>query len=297
MFRCRHAGRIDGAVSPVGIVHLNKDQDMNQSAMKKFYKGMNVVITGASSGIGRDLALLFAEYGASLALSARRTELLEAVRDECSSFGAETYIFPADVTSREEMEAMRDELDEHWDRVDLVVANAGVGGLNPARKFDLEIHRSTVEINLVGTANTLAPFVPRMIERRKGCLVGISSLAAFRGLPGAASYCSSKAAQKAFLESFRVDLRRYGIRVLSIHPGFIETPMTDHGNFQMPFMMPVRKSSLLIARAIMKGKPVYLYPWQMRLITSVNKRLPIFIYDRLVPRLSGQRKDISAKVL
>lgn len=270
---------------------------MNLPAIKKFYNGKNIVITGASSGIGKDLALLLAESGASLALSARRRELLEEVREECSSFGAETFIFRSDVTSRGEMEIMRDELRGRWDGVDLVIANAGVGGLNPAKVFDLDIHRTTVDVNLVGMANTLVPFIPDMIERRSGCLVGISSLAAFRGLPGAASYSATKAAQKVFLESFRVDLRKYGIRVVSIHPGFIETPMTDHNDFQMPFMMPVRKSSLLIAGAIMKGKSVYLYPWQMRLLTGINKRLPDFIYDRLIPRLGGSKKNAAPRML
>ena len=263
--------------------------------MRNFYRGKAILITGASSGIGRDLAVLLAGYGAKLALVARRAPLLEEVKLECERAGAEVLVFAGDVADTASMLAVRDRLFEAWGFVDIVIGNAGVGGLNPGDAFSLELHRKFLDVNCMGLANTLVPFIPSMVARRSGQLVGVSSLAAFRGLPKAASYSSSKAQQGVFLESLRVDLRGHGVAVTSIHPGFVETPMTAHDDFRMPFMVGVRKSSLLVARAIMKKKRAYLYPWPMRWLTFINRILPGWLYDRLVPRLSGQKDDIQAK--
>lgn len=268
--------------------------------MREFYAGRNVVITGASSGIGEDLARLLASYGARVALVARRREKLEALRAECAAAagetGGEVLVFEGDVADEAAMLAVRDGVLERWGHVDVVVANAGVGGLNPADAFSLEVHRRVVETNCIGLANTLLPFVPSMIARHSGQLVCISSLAAFRGLPKAASYSSTKAQQAVFMESLRVDLRPHGVAASCIHPGFVETPMTAHDEFQMPFMVPVRKSSLLIAKAIQRRKKVYLYPWPMRVLTWFNRRLPRWLYDRVMPRLSGQKESAEAKI-
>ena len=266
-------------------------------ALKDFFAGKAIVITGASSGMGYDLALLLASWGTKLALTARRLPLLEELKDKCEAEGSEVQIFKTDITDRQVMLDMRDKLLDTWGFVDIVVANAGVGGLNPAPKFDLDINQKTMEINYFGLANTLVPFIPSMVEQKKGHLVCISSLSAFRGLPNAASYCSSKSAQRIFMESMRVDLRKYNVASTCIHPGFIESPMTEHEEFRMPFMVPVRKSSILIAKAIKKRKSLYLYPWQMRWVTYLNRILPAFIYDRLVPRISGQSDDIEPQFL
>lgn len=265
--------------------------------LSSYYAGKRIVVTGASSGIGADLALYLAGFGARLALTARRVEKLEELALRCVEAGGETIVVPADVACKEAMCAVKDRVHEAFGGADIVIGNAGAGGLNPAEKFDLDIHRRTVEINVLGLANTLVPFIPGMLEQGSGHLVGISSLAAFRGLPRAASYCCTKAAQAVFLESLRVDLRPRGIAVTSIHPGFVETSMTAHEDFIMPFKLPVRKSSVLIARALRKRKSVYLYPWQMRLLTFFNRNLPNWLYDRLVPKVSGQKSDIAPKLL
>jgi short-subunit dehydrogenase len=265
--------------------------------MSEFWRGKTVVVTGASSGIGKDLAVLLASRGARLALVARRAELLAEVRDACVAAGGEAMDLAADVSRQEDMERVRDEVLARWQFADVVIANAGVGGLNPATAFSMDIHRRTVEVNVLGLANTLVPFIPSMMERHAGHLVGVSSLAAFRGLPNAASYSSTKAQQAVFLESLRVDLRPHGIAVSSIHPGFVETPMTAHDEFPMPFMVPVRTSSRLVARALERRAPVYLYPWPMRIATWFNRRMPCWLYDRLVPRLAGQKAGIEARTL
>jgi len=264
--------------------------------MKEFYAGKSVVITGASSGIGRDLAVLLASYGSRVALVARRVALLEEVKNECERAGGEALVLGGDVTDVESMNRVRDEVVAKWGQADIVVANAGAGGLNPGDNFSLDVHRRVVEINCIGMANTLMPFVPSMVERRDGRLVGVSSLAAFRGLPNAASYSSTKAAQMVFLESLRVDLRKHGVSVSCIHPGFVESAMTEHDEFRMPFMMKTRASSLLIAKAIKKRKASYLYPWPMRVLTCINRMLPRAVYDRLVPSLSGMKGKVEPRI-
>ncbi|HOU54317.1 MAG TPA: SDR family NAD(P)-dependent oxidoreductase [Myxococcota bacterium] len=267
------------------------------ASLAEWYRGKKVVITGASSGIGKDLALLLGEFGADLALVARRRESMEEVRQALQGKGGEVLVLPADVSDRQAMEGVAREVLDRFGHADIVIGNAGVGGLNPAPSFDLDIHQRTYAINCLGLAYTLVPFIPSMIARRDGILVGVSSLAGFRGLPKAGSYSSSKAAQGVFLESLRVDLRPYGISVLRIHPGFVETPMTDHDEFRMPFKVPVRKSSWLIAKAIRRRKAVYLYPWPMKVLTWVNRMLPPFLYDRVVPALSGQKEEIRPRML
>ncbi len=267
------------------------------SSLQEFYRGKHVVITGASSGIGKDLALVFAEWGAKLALSARRKELLEEVRAAAEKAGTEALIYPVDVTDRAAMQAMADDVLAKWGHVDIVIGNAGIGGLNPADHFDLDIHKRTYDINCMGLAYTLMPYIPSMVARKQGHLVGVSSLAAFRGRPNAASYSSSKSAQGVFLEAVRMDLRKHGIKVSSVHPGFVETPMTAHDEFNMPFKIGVRESSMLIAKALKKGKPRLLYPWPMKWLVRFEGLLPCAVYDWLLPRVSGQREDIQARTL
>lgn len=264
--------------------------------MREFYQGKAILITGASSGIGKDLAVFLSFFKVKLILLARREELLKELKEECEKNGSEVLYYTADVADRRRMEDIRNEVLQKFGFVDIVIANAGIGGLNPGDNFSLDVHQRFVDINITGLVNTLIPFINSMKEKKKGFLVGVSSLAAFRGLPNAGSYSSTKAAQAVFLESLRVDLKKYNIVVSSIHPGFIETPMTDHDEFKMPFMVPVRKSSVLIAKAIMKKKVVYLYPWQMRILTFINKRMPNCLYDILMPKLSGQKSKIDPRV-
>jgi len=266
-------------------------------SLQDFYHGKNIVITGASSGIGKDLALVFAGWGARLALSARRKELLDEVGVAAEKAGGEALVYPVDVTDRAAMQAMADDVLAKWGHVDIVIGNAGVGGLNPADRFDLDIHKRTYDINCMGLAYTLMPYIPSMIARKSGHLVGVSSLAAFRGRPNAASYSSAKSAQGVFLEAVRMDLRKHGIKVSAVHPGFVETPMTAHDEFNMPFKIGVRESSMLIARALKKAKPRFLYPWQMKWLVRFEGLLPCAAYDWLLPRVSGQRDDIRPRTL
>jgi len=265
--------------------------------MRDFYKNKTILITGASSGIGKDLALYLSCFETNLILVARRYDLLVDLEKQCQKLGANVLIAKADVTDFKAMERLCYQSLEQFNFVDIVIANAGIGGLNPAYNFSLEINHQCMSVNYFGLVNTFIPYIKSMKEAGKGHLVGVSSLASFRGLPKAASYSSAKAAQARLLESFRVDLKSFGITVSAIYPGFVESQMTNHDDFKMPFKLPVRTSSHLVARAIKNKKSEYLYPWQMKYLTILNKMLPNCIYDLLIPSLSGIKDDIEAKSL
>ncbi len=257
--------------------------------MQAYFYGKKILITGASSGIGENLALSLAPLKTYLALLGRNDEKLKDLQEKCKALGAQASIYAVDVADRKSMQEMASDLLQKWGGVDIVIANAGLGGLNPGDQFDLDIHDQFVAVNFQGTVNTLMPFIPSMIEKRAGQLIAISSMACFRGLPAAASYSSTKAAQRIFMESLRVDLRKHGIAVGSIHPGFVESAMTRHNEFQMPFKVSVKKSSQHIIKAIAGKKAIYLYPFPMKLLTFLNIHMPTWLYDRILPFLSGQK--------
>lgn len=255
-----------------------------------------VVITGSSRGIGAELARIYARSGAFLALIAL-PEPQQTFSDELRNLGAsDVLLFDADVSDAEKMTQIGQTILEKWNQeIDVVIANAGVGGLNPAYAFDAELNRKFHAINFLGQANTFAPFVQAMLHRRSGTFAGVSSLAAFRGLPQACSYSSSKAAQRIFLESWRVDLKPYGIRVCSIHPGFVKTAMTEHDDFDMPFMVPVEKAAQHIHRAITQGKSHDLFPWPMRILTFFNRMLPDRWYDWVILKAARPQPHARAR--
>lgn len=262
--------------------------DVKLKALLPFFQKKKILITGASSGIGADLALCLDELGAELCLCARREQKLTHLDKQMKG---SPVLLTGDVADREGMAKLGEMLLKRWGTIDIVIANAGVGGINPGSNFDLAIDRTIMDTNYYGMIHTFAPFIPTMLEQKKGHLVGVGSLAGFRGLPNALSYSASKSAQATFLQGLRMDLAPHGVDVTSIHPGFIKTPMTNHEEFTMPFMVPVRKSSLLILKAMAKKKRIYCYPWQMNILSKLQRGLPAGIYERLVPILAKAYKE------
>jgi short-subunit dehydrogenase len=171
----------------------------------------------------------------------------------------------------------------------VVIANAGLGGTNPGYAFSREMDERVMAVNYTGMVNTLMPFVPGMIARGRGALVGICSLAGLRALPNAASYCASKAAQAAFLESMRLDLAPSGITVTCVHPGFIRTPMTEHDEFQMPFMVSAEHAAALTLRAIERRRSQVYFPRLMGWLARFNRLLPNWLSDFAARRIAGAR--------
>jgi len=200
-----------------------------------FWKDKVVFLTGASSGIGEGLALALAKKGATLGLLARREEMLGELAEKCEAAGGKSRVFACDVVDAEAVQDAADALRSEFGKIDILIANAGIGGNNEeTQNLKPEAVKKVIDINLIGAVNSVSAVLPQMLERGSGQLVAISSLAGFRGLPKSAAYCASKAGMTAFFESVRLDVQNKGVAVTIIQPGFIKTPLTSGRENKMP---------------------------------------------------------------
>ncbi|MBL8398209.1 MAG: SDR family oxidoreductase [Candidatus Accumulibacter sp.] len=249
---------------------------------------LKVFLTGASSGIGRALAEHYAGLGAQVGLCARRGELLQELSDR---WPGQIRCYPLDVTDAAALRAAADDYLGVYGLPDVVIANAGISvGTLSEHAEDLEVIRRVMDTNFFGMAATFSPFIAAMRQARHGRLVGIASVAGVRGLPGAEAYCASKAAAISYLESLRVELYGSGVKVVTINPGYIDTPMTRRNPFPMPFLMPPEMAAKAFVRAIERGSSQVVIPWQMAIMAWVLRRLPDFIYDRLLAKAPRKRR-------
>jgi short-subunit dehydrogenase len=251
-----------------------------------FWTNKAVLITGASSGIGKGLALDLSARGAKLGLLARRQNLLDEIVNTIRLRGGKALAVAADVRDADAMKAAADRIRAELGPIDILIANAGLVTSSHISQLD-PIHVANVmSINLLGAANSVAVVLPQMVQRRKGQLVAISSLAAYRGLPISAAYCASKAAMSAYFESVRIDLRDSGVGVTVIHPGFIKTPVTAGREAHMPYLMELDDAVKKIVSAIEKGKKSFAFPWQLATVVRAGLLMPAFMYDWLASRNS-----------
>lgn len=239
------------------------------------------MITGASSGIGRGLALELARRGAKLGLIARRVDALNELVSEIETMGSKAVAFPADVQDSSSLAAAVESLTTALGPIDVLIANAGIGPTKHAAELRGEEVAEVININVIGATNSATAVVPQMVARCAGHLVVISSLAAYRGLPKSAAYCASKAAVSAFFESFRLDLEPRGIAVTIIHPGFIKTALTSGRQAQLPYLLELDDAVKKIVRAIERKKKTYSFPWQLATIVRAGMIMPIWMYDRI----------------
>jgi short-subunit dehydrogenase len=249
--------------------------------MKYDWKGRVVLITGASSGIGRGLAVELGRRGARLGLTARRAEELARVADEVSRAGGQALALPADVRRAEEIDGAAVRVREKWGRVDVLIANAGMSTTTAATRLDAAEAGDVITVNVIGVVNSVAAVLPDMLKRGDGHLVAISSLASYRGMPKSGAYSASKAAVSTFFESLRVDLRRSGVAVTVIHPGFIRTPMTANRKKKLPFLLEVDDAACRIIKAVERRARTYAFPWQLASLVRVIRHMPGALYDRL----------------
>ncbi|MBL0142106.1 MAG: SDR family oxidoreductase [Betaproteobacteria bacterium] len=243
---------------------------------------MVVFLTGASSGIGEALARQYAARGATLGLVARRADLLDRLCQSLPS-GAQTYV--ADVRDIGALQAAAADFVAKHGVPDLVIANAGIShGTITENAADIDVFRQILDINVIGMVNTFHPFVDAMRKAGRGKLVGVASVAGYRGLPGAGAYSASKAAAIRYCESLRVELRGSGVKVVTICPGYIATPMTAKNPYPMPFIITADDFARRFARAVEAGKDYAVIPWQMAIVARLLTVLPNFLFDATLAR-------------
>ena len=257
-----------------------------------------VFITGASSGLGMALAREYAARGALLGLVARRADMLHELADSLP--GGPHRIYALDVTEHAALAEAAHDFLKAAGGVDIVIANAGVSaGTLTELAEDLPVFERIVDINLTAMVATFTPFIDAMQRQAQaggsGCrLVGIASVAGIRGLPGAAAYSASKAAVISYCESLRLEMRRHGIKVVTIAPGYIDTPMTRSNAYPMPFLMPAERFAARAADAIAAGVSYRVIPWQMGVVARLLRLLPNWLYDLAfsrAPRKARQNEE------
>lgn len=242
-----------------------------------------VFITGASSGIGQALAASFYDAGYRLALVARRTEEIESWASARRLSPDRYRVYGADVAQTDSIVAAGNACIERQGLPDVVIANAGISvGIDTGEREDIDVMARTFATNNVGLMATFHPFMRAMVRRGSGRLVGIGSVASIRGLPGHGAYCASKAGVVAYCESLRGELHKSGVKVVTLCPGYIDTPLTQGNRYGMPFLMKAEDFAAQALRAIEAGTSYRVIPWQMGVVAKIMRMLPNAVLDRVV---------------
>lgn len=251
---------------------------------------MRVFLTGASSGIGAALARHYAAAGATLGLASRRQDRLA---DLAAALPGVHACYALDVADAAALQAAATDFIGRHGCPDIVIANAGVSvGTLAAEDGDLPALRRVFETNVMGMAQTLQPFIAAMKARGSGRLVGIASVAGIRGLPGAGAYSASKAATIAWLEALRVELHGSGVKVVTLVPGYIATPMTAVNRYPMPFLLAADEAAPRFARAIEGGTSYTVIPWQMGVVAKLLRLLPNPLFDAIFARTGRKPRGL-----
>lgn len=241
-----------------------------------------VLITGAGAGIGKSLTEIYLNKNYLVLALDRNISDLDTTNPNIKAF-------QCDLSKPKMRSELFKQLSESYE-VGLIIANAGVGGVNPAYDFSIDLNNLFFQVNYFSVVELINFFIPQMKKRGRGHICVISSLASLRGMPQAASYSSSKSALNKTIESFRIDLNDSGIKFTNIMPGFIKTQMTNHNEFSMPFMINKNRAASLIEKAISREKRNYYFPKVMALLSLFNKFLPVFIFTFLMDRFASDKK-------
>jgi short-subunit dehydrogenase len=243
-------------------------------------------ITGASSGIGASLAMALAVKGYRVALFSRNIDRLIDMQKEIQANGGEAMVLPGDVTILPQIVEALDKAEDAWHTPDLVIASAGVCYWTPTAEMNIAKAHQTIMVNLIGAINTVQTALPRLIANQGGHIVGIASLASYRGFPRLTVYSASKAGMVKYLEGVRAENRKKGIVVTTICPGFIKTPMVTEKYIPAwapkPLLMDVEVSTKKIMKAIQKKKSQYVYPLPMALLAKLGLIIPNALYDKVI---------------
>jgi short-subunit dehydrogenase len=248
-------------------------------------KSQTAVVTGASRGIGAELARQLAAAGVKVGLTARRTGELEALADEIRARQGTAAVAPADATDPVATRRAIERIAQELGPIDLLIVNAGVGLRTPGRSFSAETFERMVRVNLLGAAYAIEAVLPDMLRRRQGHLVGISSLAAYRGMRRGSGYCATKAGLSALMEGLRVDLVSRGIAVTSVHPGYVRTAMIAGTERNLPWLMDARTAARLTLKGIAARRRYVAFPWAPTALMALARLLPAAISDRVIGRV------------
>ena len=249
---------------------------------------MHIVITGTTSGIGRELALYYARPGTTLGLTGRRQALLATVAEQCRAQGAKVFPAPISVQDATAMQTYAGQFIEQAGSIDIVIANAGSGEADALASGNAGHHARLFEVNVIGLLNTLLPFIPQMMQQRHGQLVAIASVGGFRALPGSTTYAATKVAVRTLMEGYGWELRRYGITTTTINPGFVVSEMTANNQFAMPFLLQADQAVRKIAGAIARQRRVYTFPWPMAIVARLLRLIPGAVFGHVSARMRGR---------
>lgn len=254
-------------------------------------KNKTVLITGSSSGIGYSLAKLLPNENCSLALLSRRKDTLSSLAEELKVNGGKVNIYKCDVANAQEVKNVFEDVRNDFGNIDIAILNAGISSRADIKNYSSVIAKEIFEVNALGIVNCAEQLLPDFIKRKEGMLVGVSSLAESRGYPRSGFYNASKAAATLLLESLRVELKPFNVKVLIVKPGFVRTPMTDKNEFQMPFLMNVDKAAKIILEGIKKEKKIIQFPLPIVIGSKLAKLMPDWLFDFLMSKELPARKN------
>ena len=243
-----------------------------------------VLVTGASSGIGKAIAIQLLKENCNLILVARRTEVLEKLINQSPTTNNRSLIIKCDVSKKDEVVSAYKIIEEKFGGVDAAILNSGVGHTVTVKNYNSFYAEEIFGVNVLGMVYWIEQLLPGFVKKKSGTIVGVSSLADNRGFSGSGFYCASKAAASIYLEGLRVELKRYGIKVITVKPGFVKTPMTAQNNFKMPFLMEPEEAARIIIDGIKKEKGIIQFPWQMVLLTRIVGLIPGSLYEWLASK-------------
>ena len=247
------------------------------------------VVTGASSGLGSGLAPLFAADGDTVVLAARRLEKIEALAEQIRAAGGQAVALQLDVGDRAAVKDAFEHIEQEVGPIHTLVANAGVGDQTPATAFDAETVEWIHRVNFLGVVYCIEAALPAMLERRAGHVVAVSSLTAYRGLPGASAYCASKAAVNSLMQGLRIELRREGIAATTLCPGFVRTELTARNRVPMPFILDLDDAARRMHRAVREKRREYAFPFPLSTITRWSRWLPNWLYDLVLRNVQHKK--------
>ncbi len=248
------------------------------------------MLTGASSGIGYALAKKLAEEKCNLALASRKIEILENLAEELREFGKDIVVVKCDVSKKEDVKKAVSNIKNHFGKIDIAIFNSGISYRGAANGAE-DKYEQIIKVNLLGLIYCVEEVLKDFKKNKDGIIAGVSSLADSRGYPFSSYYSASKAAATKYLESLRVESKPFKVKVVTIKPGFVRTPMTDKNEFYMPFLMDVDKAAEIIVKGIKKEKTIIQFPFPIVLGSKILSIMPNRLYDFLMSKQLPAKKS------